>query len=208
MSPKDFDEANRIGWVKFARVYSNVVSPPTMFAVLGIAVALYERPGWDGLLWGVGYGLMVSLAPILFVLYLLQTGRIAELHMSNTKERFMPYVSAVFCTTVMLVIAWWWQGPALLFGVLVFNLIELIALMLITLYWLISMHTTAAMATAVWIFLIWGNWWGMAIGFPLIFSVSYVRLFLRRHTMSQVLAGLALGAMTVLVLIPFGLAPW
>ncbi len=205
MSPKDFDEANRTGWVKFARVYSNVISPPTMFATLGIAAAMHERPGWTGFAWGFGSGVMVSLVPILFVLYLLYTGRIAELHMSNTKERLMPYLSAILCVSIMLGVTWWWQGPDLLFGVLVFNLIELIALMLITLYWLISMHTTAAMATAVWVFLIWGTFWGIVIGLSLILSVSYVRLFLRRHTMAQVLAGLALGAITVLVLVPFGL---
>ena len=205
MAPKDFLESNRTGWVKAARGYSNVVSPPTMFAALGIAISLYERPSWEGFAWGFGYGVMVSLVPILFVLFLLYTGRIAELHMSNTKERFLPYVSAIVCAGLMLGIAWWWEGPSLLIGVLVFNIVELIALTVITMYWLISMHSTGAMATALLVGMVWGSGWGFAVGIPLIASVSFVRLFLRRHTVAQVLAGLILGALSVWVLIPLGL---
>ena len=204
MSPKDFAETDRVGWVKTARVYSNLVSPPTMFAALGMAIALHERPSWNGFAWGAAYGIMVSLLPILFVLYLLQTGRIAELHMSNTKERFLPYLSAIICAALMLAAVWWWEGPHLLLGMLLFNLVELIALNLITSYWLISMHSTGAVATAVWIGLVWGTSWGLIIGGPLVLTVSYVRLFLRRHTPAQVAAGLVLGTLSVLVLIPFG----
>ena len=205
MAPKDFHEANRTGWVKAARVYSNAVSPPTMFGALGLAIALYERPSWEGFAWGAGYGFMVSLLPILFVLFLLYTGRIAELHMSNTKERFLPYVSAIVCSALMLGITLWWDGPSLLVGVLVFNLVELIALNLITMYWLISMHSTAAIATAIFVGLVWGLSWGLWIGVPLVVSVSFVRIYLQRHTVAQVLAGLVLGVLSVWVLVPLGL---
>ena len=93
--PRDFEIQNRTGLVKFARVYSNVVSPPVMFAILGLAISLKIMPFWPGLGWAAVYGFLVSLAPILFVLYLLKTGRITELHMSNTRERSIPYLSAI-----------------------------------------------------------------------------------------------------------------
>jgi membrane-associated phospholipid phosphatase len=44
----------------------------------------------------------------------------------------------------------------------------------------------------------------LIVGIPLVVSVCWVRLFLKRHTMAQVVAGLVLGTAVVLVLVPFG----
>ena len=84
--PRDQNERDRTGTVKAARIFSNLVSPPTIFAAVGMALAWHELPFWPGFLWAAVYGLTSSLLPIFFVLYLLKTGRIAELHMSNTKN--------------------------------------------------------------------------------------------------------------------------
>ena len=89
-SPLDEAKQNRTGLVRVARIYSNVVSPPTIFAVVGLALAWHELELLPGFLWAAVYGLLVSLAPIIFVLFLLKTGRIKELHMSNTRERHWP----------------------------------------------------------------------------------------------------------------------
>ena len=66
--PLDHFEEHRTGTVKAARLFSNIVSPPVMFAILGLAFALYERPFLNGLLWAAVYGFFVSLLPILIVL--------------------------------------------------------------------------------------------------------------------------------------------
>ena len=194
--PLDYHENARTGAVRGARLFSNIVSPPVMFAVLGFAVALYERPLWSGLSWGVVYGLLVSLSPILFILYLLQTGRIKELHMSDTSERHWPYLAAIGFTALTLLIIHLADGPELLRCLTLFNLVELTALGLINVFWLISIHATGIMATAVIVGLVfgWGAGWALA---PLIILVCWVRLFLRRHTPAQVAAGLALGVASV-----------
>jgi membrane-associated phospholipid phosphatase len=194
--PLDDHENARTGAVRGARLFSNIVSPPVMFALLGFAVALYERPLWSGLSWGVVYGLLVSLSPILFILYLLQTGRIKELHMSDTSERHWPYLAAIGFTALTLLIIHLADGPELLRCLTLFNLVELTALGLINVFWLISIHATGIMATAVIVGLVfgWGAGWALA---PLIILVCWVRLFLRRHTPAQVVAGLALGVASV-----------
>jgi hypothetical protein len=94
LKPRDHHAVDRVGMVRVARHFSNVVSPPVMFAVLGLTLALHVLPVLPALLWAAVYGFFVSLAPILFVLYLLRTGRIAELHMSDTRERHLPYLVA------------------------------------------------------------------------------------------------------------------
>lgn len=204
LPPLDFLAHNRTGFVKAARIYSNVVSPPVMFAVVGLAFGLYALPNWTGFLWAAVYGLLVSLAPILVVVYLLKTGRITELHMSNTRERNIPYISAVVFAAIAYGLIAGFNGPELLRCLALFNIIELSALTIINHFWLISLHATGAMATAVLLILVFGWTVGLLVGIPLVGSVCWVRLFLKRHTPAQIVAGLGLGTAVVLILVPFG----
>ena len=204
LPPLDFLVQNRTGLVKTARIYSNVVSPPVMFAIIGLLFGLVALPGWAGFLWAALYGLLVSLAPILVVVFLLKTGRIAELHMSNTRERNIPYLSAILFAGVAYALIAGFNGPELLRCLALFNVIELTALTLINHFWLISLHATGAMASAVLLGLVFGWPISLLVGGPLVISVCWVRLFLKRHTPAQIVAGLALGAVVVLALIPFG----
>lgn len=201
--PRDFFAGQRTGRVQAARLFSNIVSPPVMFALLGLALAWRARPDLNGLLWAAGYGLLVSLTPIIFILILLRTGRIAELHMSDTGERHLPYLAAVICASSMygLVIAL--GGPDLLRCLTLFNVLELVALGLINTQWLISLHSTGITATLVIVGLVFGAIWAAAL-LPVLFSVAFVRLYLRRHTPGQVVAGIGLGVVSVLALLPLG----
>ena len=194
--PLDHYEEHRTGTVKAARLFSNIVSPPVLFALLGLAFALYERPSLNGLLWAAVYGFFVSLLPILIVLYLLKTGRIAELHMSNTGERHIPYISAVLSAGIVFILITFFDGPELLRCLAIFNMIELATLGVINAFWLISMHATGIMATFLLVGLVFG-WAYSLIVLPFVVMVCAVRLYLRRHTVMQVIAGLALGIVTV-----------
>lgn len=198
-TPLDQDVDNRIGRIRAARLYSNIISPPVMFSILALALAWHELPFWPGLGWAATYGLLVSLTPIILVLYLLKTGRIRELHMSDTKERHLPYIAAILCAIVTYMIFFYFDGPIILRCLLLFNFIELIALALINIFWLISIHATGIMATATIVTLIFGWVAGLSL-LPFVITVSWVRLYLKRHTPAQVGAGLSLGVLSVLLL--------
>ena len=201
--PKDMEAANRIGFVKAARIFSNVVSPPTMFAALGLAIALNERAFWPGFGWAWVYGLLISGAPIVVVLFLLYTKRIEELHMSNTRERMIPYFSAVLFAIVAFLVLRFAEGPAGLICLAIFNIIELSLLTAITSVWLISLHSAGITATVLITGLVFGWIWAVLL-IPLLILVCWARLYLKRHNPAQIFAGIALGATAVLVLLPFG----
>lgn len=202
--PKDHHAHDRIGAVRLARLFSNIVSPPVMFALVGLALALHELPLWPGLGFAAAYGFLVSLAPILIIVYLLKTGRIAELHMSNTRERHIPYLSAVFFAGLTFLLFSALKAPELLRCLTVFNIIELAALGIINIFFLISIHATGIMATFILIGLTFGWPIALIVVFPFVIAVCYVRLYLGRHTPFQLITGLLLGAATVLLLVPFG----
>ena len=183
--------------VHFARTYSNVVSPPVMFAVLGLAISLWESATWwQGLMWAAVYGFWVSLAPILFILWLLKNGRIAELHMSDTRERHLPYISGILLAGVAFAIISLFNGPPSLRCLAMFNVVELMALALVNIVWLISLHSTGATAVSIIAYLIFGTA-SLWLTVPMVLSVIWVRLYLKRHTPAQVAAGLLLGATSV-----------
>ena len=200
--PRD-TAGNTKGLVQAARTISNIISPPVIFAVMGLALALYELPSWEGLLWAAVYGFWVSLVPSLLVGYLLKTGRISDLHMSNTKERRWPYVTSVIGSIIALFFIQLFDGPELLRCLAIFSIIELTALGIITNFWLISIHATAMAAATVISGLVFG-WWTLIILVPLTAAVCLIRLYLRRHDIVQVAAGLILGISTVLILVLLG----
>lgn len=195
---KPLDELvhNRVGKVKAARIYSNLASPPVMFAILGLAIALKERPFWEGLAWGAAYGFFVCLLPIFFVLYLLKTGHIAELHMSNTGERHWPYIVAIVCGAVAFILVSLLHGPETLRCLTIFNMVELALLGLVNIFWLVSIHATGAMATTIIVGLVFG-WVYSLLLLPFVISISWVRLYLHRHTPGQVALGLVMGVLSV-----------
>ncbi len=195
-APLDHHADNRTGAVRAARIFSNVVSPPVMFAILGLAIPLKTLPFWPGFAWAAMYGLLVSLAPILVILYLLKIGYISELHMSNTSERHVPYGTAVAFALLAFGIVNWFDGPELLRCLLIFNIIELAALGLINIKWLISIHATGIMATFLIVGLLFGWGWSLAV-LPFVIAVCWVRLYLKRHSPAQIIAGLGLGVLSV-----------
>ena len=153
---RDHSPAVTIGWVRVARRFSNVVSPPVIFASLALALSWNELGFWDGLLWAAVYGFWVSLAPILFVLYLLQTGRISDLHMNTARERRWPYVASVLGAVIALLFLLIFDGPELLHCLAIFSIIELATLSIITNFWMISIHATSIAAATVIVGLVFG----------------------------------------------------
>jgi len=200
---RDHNPAATVGWVRVARRFSNVVSPPVIFAILALALSWYELGFWDGLLWAAVYGFWVSLAPILFVLYLLQTGRISDLHMNTSKERRWPYVASVFGAVIAFIFVLIFNGPDLLLCLSIFSIIELATLSIITNFWMISIHATSISAATVIVGLVFGLVPALLL-MPLDILVAWVRLYLRRHTWAQVVAGLTLGLASVYITTLFG----
>ena len=202
-SPLDQQEHNRTGAVRAGRLFSNFVSPPVIFAVMGLALSLKVLPIGQALAWAASYGFLVSLLPILFVLWFLKTGRIKELHMSDTSERHLPYLIAVICGFIMYSLVVLFDGPQLLKCLAVFNIVTLAALGVINARWLISFHATAIAAAWMITGLVFG-WAASLLVLPFVIGVVVVRLFLKRHTLAQVVAGLALGIISVWSLTWFG----
>jgi hypothetical protein len=203
MKPRDHFAVDRVGLIGLARTFSNIVSPPVMFAVMGLLLSLHALPLAPALVWAAVHGFLVSLAPILYVLYLLRTGRIVELHMSDVRERHGPYLAATFGALAFLSLTLVFDAPQLLRCLGLFNVVTLASLGLINTRWLISFHTTAATSMVLLAWNVLGGSVGLLL-LPVLLLVIVVRLYLRRHTLAQIFAGLVLGAGSVYFLTLLG----
>lgn len=196
------DTAASAGVIGAARLFSHVVSPPVVFAALGLALAWRATPGWGALPWAALYGFWISLAPILFVLYLLRTGRISDISM-NKQERRIPYVVGVVCAVITYGLLRWLGGPANLQCLTIFNIVALTVLGAINWVWQISHHATAITSAAWLVFAVFGGLAGWLM-IALAVVVCANRLYLRRHTPAQLVAGIAWGAVAMGGLVQLG----
>ena len=189
--------------VRLARIYSNLFSPPLGSAVLGFAIAWAELSFWPGLMWGATFGVLVSLVPVLVVVYLLKTGRVSDLHMRHQHERHLPYMISFAGAGLALGATVAIDGSPLLRGLAVCNVVGLGALGIINVYWLISNHSAAMMMATAFVGVAFGAQVGLTLT-PLVALTVWARLSLRRHTPAQLVAGLLVGAAPVMILANLG----
>lgn len=201
--PQNWDTTAPLATARFACVFSNVVSPPSISAFLGLAVARVSLPFWPGLIWAAVYGFFISLVPLAVVVYLLKTGRIGDLHMRNKGERHTPYLVGLMGAVVSLIVASIFDAPQLLRSLIVCNIMGLAILGFVNIYWLISSHTASMMLATLFASFVFGARAGVML-VPLVGLTLLARLVLRRHTLPQLVAGLLAGAAPVLILAYLG----
>ncbi|MFM8321173.1 MAG: hypothetical protein ACKOC5_09690 [Chloroflexota bacterium] len=192
-----------------ARLFSNLLSPPAVSAALGFAVAWKQHGFWPGALRGLVFGALVSLAPLILVVYLYKTGRISDLHMSRSlSQRHLPYLAAFLSALAAFLVFAAWEGlrrpglPALT-GLAACSTVCLGLLGVINRAWLISNHTASIMLAALYTVFLYGAPAAWLI-LPLVALVIWSRWLLDKHTPLQMAAGLLVGAAPVIILAGLG----
>jgi membrane-associated phospholipid phosphatase len=180
---------------------TNVGSPPitTTVTVLLAALTLGNIPAtwaWTGF-----YVLVVVLVPLLYVIWLYQTGEITDLHLRHRDQRFKPLLVTLGTAVTAWLILQAGQAPMLLLVVAAAISLQSALFLAITTYWKISVHTASAamMAMLAWMLLGYAAIW-FVLCVPLI---AWSRLRLQRHTIAQTVAGAVLGSVVMAVLVGY-----
>ncbi len=201
--PLDLDPKSAPVAVRAARAYSDIVSPPVVFAALGFSVAWSELPFWPGLAWATMYGVITCLAPICVILYLLHRGHVSDLHISNRRERRIPYLVSFVCAVLALIVVHGCGGSRLMRTLAVCNVVGMAALGSINIWWLISNHMATIVLAVTFVGFVFGAAASIALA-PLVGLTFTARLMLRRHSIAQLIAGMFVGAVPVLILAGLG----
>lgn len=185
-------QRRRLSW---ARIVSDLVSPPLVWAILVIPVALqYSQSTINAIFWAVLYAIFVSLLPILYVAYNVWRGNISDIHMKNRSERIRPLLVSILCTAIVWGLLKILGAPRAFPLLALMSLVQITIIALITRGWQISMHMMSIAGAVVAIGIIFNVSVGLLM-IPLVPLVAAARLNLKRHTPAQVIAGTVIGAL-------------
>ncbi len=182
---------------KIAQTISTLFSPLTFIPLILFwkldEVHLSSSAFQKTLLILFGFGILPTVGSLIL---LKRMGRISDWGIDKREQRLQFGLIAYFFMAVTLLILWRVESgeilkliSLLLAGGLIFTLI--------TLFWKISAHTTAA--TLFSLFLLDQPSLFLLAGVPLAVAVAWSRIYLKRHTLAQVVAGSLLATFIYLV---------
>ena len=185
-----------------ARIFSTICNPfvtaLALFVVLSHAVAK-DTPTFWGYLFASTF--FTSLGPMLYILWLYASDRIADLDLSVRGEREAVFSTFVIFYTLGTATLWLIHAPQLLIATMAGYAVASLVVGYITRYWKISTHALGISASMVALTYVYHQ---QPLPFlVLIPIVGWSRVYLKAHTVGQVLAGIALGATSVIVVYHF-----
>ena len=186
-----------------ARLISNIISPPLVGVLTAIAFILYAVPQPQTVFIWLSWGLpLLIIPPLAYVVWLVHTGELADIHMPDRRSRLKPLAVILGWSITCLVLLHFWGAPSILILVILVTMGYMMVMSAITLFWKISFHSSAITAAASIGLAISGITTGWSIvALMLIPLVAWARIHLRRHTLGQVCAGCLVGSSMGLILL-------
>lgn len=173
---------------------SQVGSPPLTGAVTAfmIGFTLSTPPAWR---WTMFYVTLTILAPCAYIIWLVRAGKAVDFHLPNREQRIRPLLLSLVTGLITWLVMYEVQAPRLFQMLATVNAVQTALFLLITYYWKISLHCTAATILSELAFVLFG-----ASAAPLTMSIPLIawsRVHLERHTVAQTIAGILLGVVIV-----------
>lgn len=179
---------------QLARWISNIAHPIliSLSGVVIIALALGTLTAWK---WAF-IGLLITVGiPSLYLLWLVRSGRVTDMDVFIRQQRKGPYMVTIGCLLLCWVVMLLGQAPLTFIVVLSASIVEMLMLFLVNLRWKISAHATTASGFTVLLWQLLGPIGLLSVLFTVL--VIWSRVYLKRHTLHQTLAGAALGSAVI-----------
>ncbi|MCY3832687.1 MAG: hypothetical protein OXG85_06695 [Chloroflexi bacterium] len=185
----------------WAYLISLMLSPPVVWACWVYAIAATSRPDRPAdLQYASLFAFAVCASPILFVSLMVRIGRIGDLHMRESRERYIPYSIAIIGGLCCAAVFPHGGADPLLYIATLVSIVELALMLVGTLFIHISFHAAgmASLITATALMFSFNH--GLAF-VPVLLLVVLARLVLKRHTGAQILLGVLIGSLTPFVVV-------
>jgi membrane-associated phospholipid phosphatase len=182
---------NRRVWGDLAKILSTIFNPFLTALALFIILAHASARGTLDFWWLLFLStFFTSLGPMIYVFWLYGSDRISDLDMSVRHERESVFFTFVIFYLAGTVVLWLTHAPTLMIASMAAYTLSTLVVQYITRYWKISTHALGITAPLVALTLLYGN---QTLPFlVLIPMVGWARVYLKAHTLMQVIAGAAL----------------
>jgi membrane-associated phospholipid phosphatase len=187
---------NRRVWRDLARILSTIFNPfltaLALFVILADVSAKSTDDFWRLLFLSTFF---TSIGPMIYVFWLYATDRISDLDMSVRHERESVFGAFVVFYLLGTIALWYTHAPKLLVAAMAGYTLSTFIVQYITRYWKISTHALGITAPLVAMTLLYGR--GPLPFLILIPMVCWARVYLKAHTLAQVVAGAVIGTASV-----------
>lgn len=197
-----------------SHVISTVFQPLLMptYGVMLLFMYTYFGVAYSNKFWHIVTPIMLFsfVIPGILIYFLLRIGLISDLSLKVRKERFYPYFITLLSYSAMVIFYYKAQMPTWFITMMAGSIAIMIIAILITLVWKISAHMfgvggLVGGVMSVCYYVEHSNPYWLFIGlFILAGSIGTSRLILKRHTLSQVIAGFILGFSVAFLFVKLG----
>lgn len=178
---------------RLAKIVTEVLSPAVIVVLLPFAVA-WNATGHavvPAIVWSVVVAVFYSVFPMAFIVRGARRGKWDGHWVRERERRFVPLMMCLVSALLGLVILLVWDAPRDVVALAWSMVTVLIACVVITKWWKVSLHATVAGGAVATVVLIYG--WVMAVLVPLVVLVAWARVRVADHTAGQVVVGAILG---------------
>ena len=174
-----------------ARAISDIFSPAGLaIPCVLMGVLSCSEPG--AYRFAILYSLIAIPLPVIYVIWLVKSGRVSDFHLPNRRDRYIPFAVSIGAATSALMLLVYYGAPPEFMAPVLAALVLTAVMFIVTLGWQISIHTSTTSGLVTFAALAFG---GPALLLLLLVPlVMWARLYLGRHTVAQTLAGAALGS--------------
>ncbi|MEU9078490.1 hypothetical protein ACFYUY_32800 [Kitasatospora sp. NPDC004745] len=182
--------ASRTVWAR--RITDGVEPKNVIIAMLPLLGGV--RHGWTGLAWAAFAALFAAVIPTMFIRRGIRRGTLEDRHVGHRQRRLtvIPFIMGSVLTSFAVML--WLDAPADLTAVVLAMFASLVPILVITVWWKVSVHTAVASGAVVCLGIGLGPLWLLL--YPLVVLIGWSRVVLRDHTTAQTIVGAVVGALT------------
>jgi membrane-associated phospholipid phosphatase len=174
--------------IRIARHVSNILAPTTISLPFVFLVAFYQaRNQLAAFVYACITLFFLSIGPLMYIVIGVRLGKLSDIDVSRRSERAGPFLFGIISVTIGWLVLALTSGPRNLQTALIITAFSGVLMLLITLKWKISIHASSLGGAATMLTALYGA--VMLPLFGLVALVSWSRVALRRHTVTQVVAG-------------------
>ena len=186
--------------IRIARHVSHILAPATISLPFILLVAFYQaQDQLTALIYACITLFFLSVGPLLYIIIGVRLGKLSDIDVSRRSQRVGPFMFGIVSVMIGWFVLTLTNGPRNLQTVMIITVFSGIIMMVITFWWKISMHASSLGGVATMLTVLYGA--VMLPLFVLLVLVSWSRVVLRRHTVTQVIAGSLAGIVLSLVIL-------
>ncbi|MBK5093279.1 MAG: hypothetical protein JJE48_07165 [Actinobacteria bacterium] len=211
LNMNDSNSQEKTGFpTKSAVLISRVFNPLYVAVPALLAVALKVSSDLlHGFLWWLLYITFSTVIPFVDLLVRLRLGKVSDFHVSKKEERTMPMLYNIGYLTIGVVVMVVLGAPKAIVAVGVTSLFLVVISLIVNFWWKISLHAFGLFEIYTLLVLVFRSWSFIVYNSYLLVmlaAVCWARIYLKKHTPLQVLAG-AIGGIVLPVAVfwAFGL---